>query len=54
MRLIFWLNGWLVRILCVVAVVVIAAMAIGALVWPALVWVWRKLKGEAPATASAR
>jgi TRAP-type transport system small permease protein len=29
MRLIFWLNGWLVRILCVVAVVVIAAMAIG-------------------------
>ena len=24
MRLIFWLNGWLVRILCVVAVVVIA------------------------------
>ena len=29
MRLIFWLNGWLVRILCVLAVVVIAAMAIG-------------------------
>jgi TRAP-type transport system small permease protein len=29
MRLIFWLNGWLVRILCVVAVVVIAVMAIG-------------------------
>jgi TRAP-type C4-dicarboxylate transport system permease small subunit len=28
MRLIFWLNGWLVRILCVVAVVVIAAMAL--------------------------
>ena len=29
MRLIFWLNGWLVRILCVLAVVVIAAMALG-------------------------
>ena len=29
MRLIFWLNGWLVRILCVLAVVVIAAMVIG-------------------------
>jgi TRAP-type C4-dicarboxylate transport system permease small subunit len=29
MRLIFWLNGWLVRILCVLAVLVIAAMAIG-------------------------
>jgi len=29
MRLIFRLNGWLVRILCVLAVVVIAAMAIG-------------------------
>ena len=29
MYLIFWLNGWLVRILCVVAVLVIAAMAIG-------------------------
>jgi TRAP-type C4-dicarboxylate transport system permease small subunit len=28
-RLIFWLNGWLVRILCVLAIVVIAAMAIG-------------------------
>src|SRR6187431_1597808 len=33
---------------------ILAAMAIGALVWPVLVWVWRKLKGEAPATASAR
>src|SRR6476469_4272376 len=33
---------------------ILAAMAIGALVWPALVWVWRKLKGEAPAAASAR
>jgi TRAP-type C4-dicarboxylate transport system permease small subunit len=29
MRLIFRLNGWLVRILCVLAVVVIAAMALG-------------------------
>jgi TRAP-type transport system small permease protein len=29
MRLIFWLNGWLVRILCVLAVVVVAVMAIG-------------------------
>jgi TRAP-type transport system small permease protein len=29
MRLIFWLNGWLVRILCVVAVIVLAVMAIG-------------------------
>jgi len=29
MRLIFRLNGWLVRILCVLAVIVIAAMAIG-------------------------
>ncbi len=29
MRLIFWLNGWLVRILCVLAVLVIAAMALG-------------------------
>jgi TRAP-type C4-dicarboxylate transport system permease small subunit len=29
MRLIFWLNGWLVRILCVLAIVVVAAMAIG-------------------------
>ena len=29
MRLIFWLNGWLVRILCVLAVAVVAAMAIG-------------------------
>ncbi len=29
MRLIFWLNGWLVRILCVVAIVVVAVMAIG-------------------------
>ena len=33
---------------------ILAAMAIGALIWPVLVWVWRKLKGEAPATASAR
>jgi hypothetical protein len=33
---------------------ILAAMAIGALIWPMLVWVWRKLKGEAPATASAR
>ena len=31
MQLIFWLNGWLVRILCVVAVIVIAVMAIGGL-----------------------
>jgi TctA family transporter len=30
---------------------ILAAMAIGALIWPMLVWVWRKLKGEAPATA---
>jgi TRAP-type C4-dicarboxylate transport system permease small subunit len=29
MPLIFWLNGWLVRILCVVAVLVIAIMALG-------------------------
>jgi TRAP-type C4-dicarboxylate transport system permease small subunit len=29
MRLIFWLNGWLVRILCVLAVAAIAAMALG-------------------------
>jgi TRAP-type transport system small permease protein len=29
MHLIFWLNGWLVRILCVLAVVVVAAMAVG-------------------------
>ena len=29
MRLIFRLNGWLVRILCVLAVAVVAAMAIG-------------------------
>ena len=29
MRLIFWLNGWLVRILCVLAIIVIAVMAIG-------------------------
>jgi TRAP-type C4-dicarboxylate transport system permease small subunit len=29
MRLIFWLNGWLVRIMCVLAVVVIAVMALG-------------------------
>jgi TRAP-type C4-dicarboxylate transport system permease small subunit len=29
MRLIFRLNGWLVRILCVLAIVVVAAMAIG-------------------------
>jgi hypothetical protein len=29
MRLIFRLNGWLVRSLCVLAVIVIAAMAIG-------------------------
>jgi TRAP-type C4-dicarboxylate transport system permease small subunit len=28
MRLIFWLNGWLVRILCVLAVIVIAVMAV--------------------------
>ena len=33
---------------------ILAAMAIGALIWPVLVWVWRKLKGEAPAAASAR
>ena len=33
---------------------ILAAMAIGALIWPALVWVWRKLKGEVPAAASAR
>ena len=33
---------------------ILAAMAIGALIWPMLVWVWRKLKGEAPAAASAR
>ena len=29
MRLIFRLNGWLVRILCVVAIVVMSAMALG-------------------------
>ena len=29
MRLILWLNGWLVRTLCVLAIAVIAAMAIG-------------------------
>jgi TRAP-type transport system small permease protein len=29
MRLIFRLNGWLVRILCVLAIVVMAAMALG-------------------------
>jgi TRAP-type C4-dicarboxylate transport system permease small subunit len=29
MSLIFWLNGWLVRILCALAVLVIASMAIG-------------------------
>ena len=29
MRLIFRLNGWLVRLLCMLAVVVVAAMAIG-------------------------
>lgn len=29
MRLIFWLNGWLVRILCVSGVLVIAVMALG-------------------------
>src|ERR1041384_987381 len=29
MRLIFRLNGWLARLLCVLAVVVIAAMALG-------------------------
>ena len=29
MRLIFWLNGWLVRILCVLGVIVIAVMALG-------------------------
>jgi hypothetical protein len=33
---------------------ILAAMAIGALIWPVLVWVWRKLKGGAPAAASAR
>jgi TctA family transporter len=33
---------------------ILAAMAIGALIWPLLVWVWRKLKGGAPAAASAR
>jgi putative tricarboxylic transport membrane protein len=32
---------------------ILAAMAIGALIWPVLVWVWRKLKREAPAAASA-
>lgn len=29
MRAIFWLNGWLVRILCVLAVAVIVAMTLG-------------------------
>ena len=29
MRLIFWLNGWLVRILCVLAIAVMSAMALG-------------------------
>src|SRR5438128_6542296 len=29
MRLIFWLNGWLVRMLCVLSVIVIAVMAVG-------------------------
>jgi TRAP-type C4-dicarboxylate transport system permease small subunit len=29
MRLIFWLNGWLVRILCVLAVIVLSVMALG-------------------------
>ena len=29
MRLMFWLNGWLVRILCVLAVALIAAMTLG-------------------------
>lgn len=29
MRIIFWLNGWLVRILCALAVAAIAAMTIG-------------------------
>src|SRR6187551_2933100 len=33
---------------------ILAAMAIGALIWPLLVWVWRKIKGEVPAAASAR
>jgi TRAP-type transport system small permease protein len=29
MRAIFWLNGWLVRILCVLAVLLVAAMMLG-------------------------
>src|SRR5215470_16790931 len=29
MRAVFWLNGWLVRILCILAVASIAAMTIG-------------------------
>ena len=33
---------------------ILAAMAIGALIWPVLVWIWRRIKGETPATASAR
>jgi len=33
---------------------ILAAMAIGALAWPLLVWVWRKIRGVAPAAASAR
>ena len=33
---------------------VLAAMTIAALLWPVFVWVWRKLKGDAPAAASAR
>src|SRR5207237_1502528 len=33
---------------------ILASMAIGAFVWPVLVWIWRKLKGGAPAAATAR
>ena len=33
---------------------ILAAMAIGALAWPLLVFVWRKIRGAAPAAASAR
>ncbi|MDH7798811.1 MULTISPECIES: TRAP transporter small permease subunit [unclassified Beijerinckia] len=29
MRVLFWLNGWLVRILCILAVAAIAAMTLG-------------------------
>ena len=32
---------------------ILAAFAIGALIWPLLVWVWRKIRGTAPAAASA-